>query len=234
MPTFVSDCPRCGAAKSTFDCYSNVWRSLEHGWLNRHEIFCVCRTCHCPSIQLVKQTNNDNDSKKFCSGINTMIQYNGSLNDLVKFERFITLRDKHSNAPPEHLPKNLDAVMREANSSLAGQCWNAAGAMYRLALDISTKSLLSDDGEPSARTRRSLGLRIQWLFDNGELPDDLHKLAECLREDGNDGAHDGTLKKVDAEDLHDFCFELLRRLYTEPERVRLAQERRNQRRSDPT
>jgi hypothetical protein len=51
-----------------------------------------------------------------------------------------------------------------------------------------------------------------------------------VREDGNDGAHDGTLGKEDAEDLLDFTTALLERIYTEPERLRLAQERREKRR----
>ena len=79
-------------------------------------------------------------------------------------------------------------VVEEANSCLASQCFNAAGAMYRLALDLATKDLLPDEGEPNAKTRRSLGLRVPWLFDNGKIPADLKSLAECLQQDGNDGA----------------------------------------------
>lgn len=59
----------------------------------------------------------------------------------------------------------------------------------------------------------------------------LRELSLCIKEDGNDGAHAGSLTKDDAEDLLDFTFALLERIYTEPERLRLAQERRNARRS---
>jgi len=69
-----------------------------------------------------------------------------------------------------------------------------------------------------------------WIFDNGILPESLRDLSSCVREDGNDGAHAGTLSKDDAEDLCDFTYVLLERLYTEPERVRLAEERRSLRR----
>lgn len=102
--------------------------------------------------------------------------------------------------------------------------------MYRLCLDIATKSLLPSEGEPNSKTRRSLGLRLSWLFDNGALAEDLKLLADCVQQDGNDGAHDGTLTKEDAQDLHDFCVEMLRRLYTEPARLKLAKDRREQRR----
>ncbi|MBA3385446.1 MAG: DUF4145 domain-containing protein [Chthoniobacterales bacterium] len=78
--------------------------------------------------------------------------------------------------------------------------------------------------------RRSLGLRLPWLFDHALLPGGLRDLSHCIKEDGNDGAHAGSLSREDAEDLLDFTRALLERLYTEPEKLRLAQERRAERR----
>jgi len=63
------------------------------------------------------------------------------------------------------------------------------------------------------------------------LPDALRDLSSCIKDDGNDGAHRGTLSKDDAEDLLDFTFALLERIYTEPEKLRVAQVRRKKRRS---
>jgi len=165
---------------------------------------------------------------------NGLMSYKGVLNDIVSFERFITLRDNHNLETPEHLPSLIKSVYEEGNSCLASQCFNAAGAMYRLAFDLATKDLLPDGDTPNARTRRSLGLRAEWLFANSLLPKELTGLADCIRQDGNDGAHDGTLEQVDAENLHEFTFELFRRLYTEPERLRLAEERRLARRGGDT
>jgi len=51
------------------------------------------------------------------------------------------------------------------------------------------------------------------------------------RERRNDGAHAGSLTKVDAEDLLDFTTSLLERLFTEPERLKLAEARRAARRT---
>lgn len=230
MAEFIADCPRCGAEKITFDCYSSNPVRVEFGWRHILELFTVCRRCHYGSIQLVNQIDSDSLGIALCKETNKLLSYKGALNDVVKFERYVTVRDRHSYAPPDHLPENIARVMTEANSSLAGQCFNAAGAMYRLALDLATKGMLPEEGEPPQRVRRSLGLRLQWLFDNGLLPPDLQSLAECLQQDGNDGVHDGTLSKEDAEDLHDFSFEMLRRIYTEPERVRIAEGRRTARR----
>ncbi|MNV92833.1 hypothetical protein D3C71_1874590 [compost metagenome] len=70
-----------------------------------------------------------------------------------------------------------------------------------------------------------------WLFDNGKLPDALRELSSCIREDGNDAVHRGNLTPEDAEDIADFAYVLLERLYSEPEKLRLAAERRSARRA---
>lgn len=232
MSQFVSNCPRCGAENTTFDCYVSAWAGVEYNWKNYAEIFAICRRCHRSSIQLVSQQTSDDAVATMFRGTTKLAEYIGTINDLAKFEQFITLKDNHNFKAPDHLPENIRAIIDEANSCLASQCFNAAGAMYRLALDIATKNLLpeNEDEGPPAKIRRSLGLRMGWLFDNDKIPTDLKALADCLQQDGNDGAHDGTLRKIDAEDLQDFCFELLRRLFTEPERLRMANKRRAERR----
>jgi hypothetical protein len=105
--------------------------------------------------------------------------------------------------------------------------------MFRLCVDIATRSMLPDEDVDglNARVRRNLGLRLPWLFANGRLPQALQELSSCVKEDGNDGAHVGSLQKADAEDLLDFTVALLERMYTEPERLRLAQARRESRRA---
>ena len=85
--------------------------------------------------------------------------------------------------------------------------------------------------QPNAKQRRDLGLRLPWLFDNKILASELRELAACIKEDGNDGAHAGTLTKTDADDLLDFTIALLERLVTEPKRLELAKERRDARRT---
>lgn len=213
------------------DCYSSIWRGIQYDWQNLAEIFVVCRRCHRPSIQIVSQRETGEPFRDLCKKRNKLASVNVALNDIVKFERMVTLRDNHHFEIPDHIPEPVASVLEEANSCLASECFNAAAAMYRLALDIATKQKLPSDGEPNSKIRRSLGLRLEWMFETQVIPLDLHELAKCITQDGNDGAHDGTVGKEDAEDLQDFAFELLRRLFTEPERLRLAQQRRTQRRT---
>ena len=103
--------------------------------------------------------------------------------------------------------------------------------MYRLCIDLATKPLLPEGNEHGLNStiRRSLGLRLNWLFENEILPESLRGLSTAVKDDGNDGAHQGNLGKEEADDLLDFTYLLLERLYTEPQRIARAEQRRRDR-----
>ena len=148
---------------------------------------------------------------------------------------YVSIKDVAAEVPPEHLPSNIDSVFREAVTCKSVGCFNAAATMFRLCLDLATREKLPTvtagaEVTPNYRTRRDLGLRLPWLFDNNLLPEDLRDLSHAVKEDGNDGAHSGTMTGEDVDDLLDFTTSLLERIYTEPARVKLAKERREARR----
>ncbi|WP_033180284.1 DUF4145 domain-containing protein [Rhizobium brockwellii] len=233
MSLLNSDCPRCRAKHVTFDVEAQKSRGIvESVWEERFEIFAVCRHCHRPTIFVVdnKTAGSEAAWRDVMSGV---VKYTGYINDHFKVRGHVSLKDEDTDPPPEHVPEELEAVYREGATCVSVQCWNAAGAMFRLVIDMATKSLLPPEGEPPvAKIRRSLGFRLEWLFQNGKLPTDLQELAECIKEDGNDGAHDGTLTQNEALDLRDFTYTLLERLYTAPKRLELAATRRRERRGD--
>jgi hypothetical protein len=105
--------------------------------------------------------------------------------------------------------------------------------MFRLCIDLATKAMLPEgDADGLNRTvRRNLGFRLPWLFQREHLPRSLEDLSSCIKEDGNDGAHEGTLQRADAEDILDFTRVLLERLYSEPAQILRANERRAARRA---
>ena len=150
----------------------------------------------------------------------------------MSIESHVSLKDIAAESPPEHLPENIDAAFREGAACMSIGCCNAAATMFRLCLDIATSSMLpaEDRNGLNSKIRRSLGLRLPWLFEQNILPDSLRGLSSCIKDDGNDGAHEGTLSEEDAEDILDFAFVMLERIYTEPKRIELAQERRVRRR----
>jgi hypothetical protein len=158
-----------------------------------------------------------------------------TVNTYMDVEKFVSLKDLISIRPPEHLPKDIEAAFKEGATCKSVGCYNAAGTMFRLCVDLATRSMLpaKDIPEPNAATRRNLGLRLPWLISKGYLPESLRELSTCIKDDGNDGAHVGSLTEADADDLLDFTVALLERMFTEPERLRVAKERRDARRSAP-
>jgi hypothetical protein len=225
MAELVADCSRCGSCKITFDLTQENLIRVEHKWKYWYEAFCVCRNCHRSSIFVLAQAVNSDRGIVHESGL---VKLKGSVNRLMRIEGLISKKDEATVRPPEHLPVQIEEAFREGATCLAVGCYNAAGTMFRLCVDLATRTLLPEHeiAGLNPKVRRDLGLRLPWLFTNDLLPAVLHDLSSCIKDDGNDGAHAGTLGKEDAEDMLDFTNSLLERLYTEPENLRLAQIRR--------
>jgi hypothetical protein len=214
----------------TFDVKDAIVISVRYKWQDVFELPCLCRGCHQFTVFCATQSEiRDSDTLRKS---NFFREYDGCANDYVSVEGYVSQKDVLSAPPPEHVPDPIKSVFSEGAMCLAVGCPNAAGAMFRMCVDLSTRRLLPDgevDGLNS-RIRRDLGLRLPWLFENDLLPKGLEQLSKCIREDGNDGAHAGTLKREDAEDLVDFTRALLERLFTEPARLKIAEARREARR----
>ena len=225
--TIVADCPRCGAQQMTFDVTAGTPAGESPGfnWKKRFEVFAICRSCLQPSVLRL-------EVDRLLPNVETNPMSFKNLDGLFSVIGFLSIRDLRAVKSPEHVPAHIEEAFNEGARSLAGQCPNAAAAMFRLCVDLATATLLPPLGEdPSNRVRRSMGLRLDWLFDHRKLPDALRELAECLKEDGNDGAHEGTLTIADAENLLDFTVELLKRMFTEPKMLEFARLRREERRA---
>lgn len=231
MAEIVCDCPRCGAKQVTFDIYGDSIIDEEYGWAGVFEAFCVCRRCRRGTIFVLAQREREVFDRRERS----ISKLAGSVHQHFSIRRYVSVADQSTISPPEHLPDNIRAVFDEAARCYSAKCWNASGTMFRLTIDLATSPLLPVEERDglNSRTRRDLGLRLPWLFDNRLLPDDLRDLSACIREDGNDAAHRGTLTQAESEDLLDFSVTLLERIFTTPARVRLAAERRVARRANP-
>lgn len=231
MAELVANCPRCGAVKITFNLLQSTVVGNQYGWQNWHEAFCICRHCHKSTVFILSDANIKVADFIREKGLSSLVC---SVNELVEVRSYVSTKDKSPVAPPEHLPSDMHAVFVEGSVCLAVNCPNAAGTMFRLCVDKATFAMLPEQDSKglNSKVRRSLGLRLSWLLDNDVLPESLRGLASCIKDDGNDGAHDGSLTKDDAEDLLDFTFALLERLYTEPARLRIANDRRIARRKN--
>lgn len=232
MALLTHNCPRCGAKEITFDVLGVVAVKAASNGNPRFELFCKCRRCHRPSI-IATQVEDGDLARRF-SKPEQIMSFEHGLNSGIRIIGYLSLKDEAAIEPPAHMPENVENAFREGASCLAVGCFNASGAMFRLAIDLATKGLLpKNDGEtggPNRQQRKQLNERLEYLFDAGRLPSDMRELAACVKDDGNDRVHDGTLIRADAEDLLDFSIELFRRMFTEPMRLRIAQGRRDQRR----
>lgn len=233
MATLQFNCPRCGTKAITFDVLSGLPAFTEYEWKSSYELFSKCRRCSKATTIIVSL--RDYDSSKAFDAISKVLNFGMGLDFAFDVNGYVSLKDDTSVASPEHLPEAVEKAFREGAVCLTVGCYNASGTMFRLAIDLATKSLLpSGDGStggPNRQQRTQLASRLDWLFTSGGIPESLRQLANCVRDDGNDGAHDGTLTKEDAADLLDFATVLFKRMFTEPEQLRRAELRRVQRRS---
>lgn len=233
MSVLVANCPRCASKQITFDVESvNIFRK-DHGWQNWYEAFSICRKCRRSTIFVLSERRDSDYQKVHLTGLLSM---KNALNNYTEVQAFIGLKDTATIAPPQFLPASVEAVFIEGATCLAVGCFNAAGTMFRLCVDMATKGMLPPEETPglNSKIRRDLGLRLPWLFEKGLLQDSLRDLSTCIKDDGNDGAHAGTLTADDANELLDFTALLLERIYTEPERLKQATQRRSDRRSSQT
>jgi hypothetical protein len=232
MAILVTDCPRCTAARMTFDARKSneLPKGGEVDWYRNYELFCVCRNCHRATTFYV--TLKEFDLRDVLSATPPE-ELKGSLNDHFRIRGFVNLKDLGQQLPPEHVPDSIALAFREGATCVATECWTGAGAMFRKCVDLATTPLVPIEATRGLkrRQRHDLGPRLEWLFDNSRLPSDLRDLSAAIHQDGNDAAHAHFLTKEDAEDLLDFTYQLLERLFSERGRLEEAKARRDARRA---
>jgi len=224
-----ADCPRCGVKEVTFDIVGSIPIEGQQ-ILQRFEAQCNCRRCKYSTVFVLQVA--DLEARRFVpnSGV---AHINGSLDGMVKVVDYVSVRDMNAASPPPDMPVGIAKVFAEGATCMSVACYNAGATMFRLCIDLATKSMLPENDVDGLnnKVRRNLGFRLPWLFKHGHIPTALEELSSCIKEDGNDGAHEGTLESVDAEDIMDFTRMLLERLYTEPAQLARANARREARRA---
>lgn len=216
----------------TFDIRAASHVGTRYEWQHWFEAFVICRRCNGGSILLLSL--REYDYKQRVLDPSWLTKDDSDVCNAFRAERFVGVADITAKPAPEHLPEPIKSRFEEGARCLAIGAHNAAGAMFRLCLDLATKTMLpaaDDPNQPNQRQRDRLADRVDWLVGNGRIAADLADLAREVRLDGNDGAHDGTLTENEAEDLYDFAFALLGRLFTDPARLAENAARRAQRRA---
>ncbi|RBP80958.1 uncharacterized protein DUF4145 [Shewanella putrefaciens] len=224
MSIHIDNCPRCKAKKTTFDVLYVAFRRTLQSYPELYLLEAPLQCRNCKGISVIELVAR---KKTIVNDANESNKQRASLSDFLEVRNFITLADIEVTPPPEHLPPYVQSAFTEGTKCYATGCYNAAGAMFRLSLDLASKSQLpTDDTLTTHRQKNILAERLEWLFDNKHWPASLKDMVTCIRQDGNDGAHDGELGKDEAYDIMDFSYMVLEKIYTEPERIRISQERR--------
>jgi len=163
-----------------------------------------------------------------------LVQPDAALNPYVRIVGYVNIRDMLAERAPEDLPEDVAQVFQEGAACLAIGCFNASATMFRLCVDLATRNLLPADNANglNRNVRQYLGHRLAWLFEHEYLPHRFRRLSTCIKDDGNDGAHQGTIGKEEAEDLLDFTRVLLQHIYTDPARITRAERRTADRRKE--
>jgi hypothetical protein len=93
---------------------------------------------------------------------------------------------------PDHTPPLVAKRFLEGEDAFARSNWNSAVAMYRSALDIATKTM------PGVQSGLTFFNRLEWMFANGKITQDIKEWADAVRVEGN-----GALHEPDEFDAHD-------------------------------
>lgn len=121
---------------------------------------------------------------------------------------------------PEHTPKNVGNYFRQGRESLVSGNWDAAGVMYRKALETCLKQKF-----PQYNRNDSLYKRIERAEMDGALTKDLAEWGHQIRILGNDAGHEEEpFARHDAQELDRFTEMLLLYLYTLPGWLSAARE----------
>jgi Domain of unknown function (DUF4145) len=169
-----------------------------------YEYFVRCRACSKTAVWEVAQIANQVTPAKQAES------KEGVIDGRVAIVGLVRPRGTSLDAP-EHTPPHLKLIFDEGAECMSIGTWNASSAMFRKIVDQISKERMnaSPSGPPEdKRTRFNLKPRLEWLFANNLLPKEVERLADAIREDGNDGVHNAPLGEADALDIQDFTVDL--------------------------
>lgn len=205
--TLVHDCPHCNTEKSGFTL---VGEAPIPNTQSRWHVFFRCNSCFGPLA--VAAYNGTGQPPSKLSGNLARLR---SVDELKYFPKATV------TAAPAHAPEPVARAFIQADYAIKRQHWEAAAAMDRRALEISTKEMAPE------HIKLSLYQRIEKLADAGKLTPSLKEWAHDLRLLGNDALHeiDGVTEE-EATQAHELTRFVLIYLYTLPAQVEQARAER--------
>jgi len=199
MGTLSTACAHCQHDRSLLDV---VWQ-LKRGRL--WQAYLICTHCDLGTGFLL-EPRNDGALSHGPQGLK------GGINSYFKIIR--AWPEPHQLVAPEFTPQAVAKRYIEGEDAFARSRWNSAVAMYRSALDIATKGM---EGVPAGKT---FFKRLEWMFENNLITDNIREWADQVRVEGNDALHEpDEFDEQDAASLRYFTEMFLIYVFEMPGRV---------------
>jgi Domain of unknown function (DUF4145) len=170
MAHIALNCPHCFTQKAAFS--GSTCLPSPPGQDNDYVVLLQCQVCGEGVIVKVRQPLGTN-------AITTWLQGQKLGNVLILRQWPTGMEEK----APEHVPQNIERFYIQGMDNLSRKNWDAAGTMFRKALDTSLKRL-----DPSGKG--TLQKRIDNLPSAHGVTPAMKQWAHEIRELGNDAAHE--------------------------------------------
>ena len=197
MAIFRADCPHCGIQQVAFQVINNVMITDQSGqkfW----DILARCGGCDYGVVAAF-----DIDSPRTTPTDHSR---------LIPHSLLKIVPEPPDTSAPDHTPPHVASFFKQGANSLQQRNFDAAGSMFRKALETSLKSKF-----PEISAKLNLYKRIDKAVENHDLTPDMGKWAHEIRDLGNDAAHDEVpFSGEEAQALHDFTRLVLMYLFTLP------------------
>ena len=202
MRIFSEDCPYCGTKSVAFTISAEKKVGKPSTW----DTFAHCGYCERGIVATFRVFGGEDYPPSET--------YQRKLLDIAP--------EKRSSAAPKHTPENVARFFEQAMDNLPKN-WDAAGSMFRKALDTGLKSKFPE-------INGNLSARIKEAAEQKKLTPELAEWAHQIRLDGNEATHEEKpFEKEDAKKLSDFTHLVFLYLFTLPG---MLEESKNKTRKD--
>jgi hypothetical protein len=204
-------CPHCGAAHIAFPVRAEYQNTV---FTSQWEVFLTCGSC---SRAIAAAITGDSSGKATNMDGNRIYSSPKEVPGDIEFMTFIVAAISPEladlTAPDDTPPKISDKYIQSDDNLRRGN-WDAAGTMYRKAVELSTIDL-------GGTKKLFLVKRIDELADKQAIMPDMKKWAHKIRQFGNTAAHD-EFEEDEARALQKFTELFLTYVYTLPGMVKAA------------
>ena len=133
---YIADCPRCNHNRITFDLLADNFIG-KSSYRDNYECFFRCRSCFKTSIAWLKHTDLSEHNPTDFPG--------SYINTYFTLERWV-FEIPGSRKVPDHVPLPIVNIFQDGANCLAIEAWDAAGSMFRKALDAATRAVFDQSG----------------------------------------------------------------------------------------